>query len=236
MTYRDVTITKLQSNQVLVTGCDSCGGIGLKENDTLQAPPEIVGAITARVALLEVMSLGASVVSVAVPISNEPDETGRRLLNGVKSCLKDFDLSVPVLTSMEKNMTTRMTALGVVVNGLAERIKRSSFYQGDKIYVLGRPSVGQEVIEHSDQLLNSRSLRALMDVDGVREILPVGSRGILGELDDMFIDRNKKYKLVDGVNLDMKKSCGPSSVAIVVVDKNIGIDLDIPSVVIGEVI
>lgn len=236
MTYRDVTMTQLEKDHVLVTGCDSCGGIGLKSNDTLEVAPEIVGAITARVALLEVLSLGASVVSVAVPISNEPDETGRRLLSGVKTCLNDFDLNVPVLTSMEKNMPTTMTALGVVVNGLARELKRHPFSKGDKLYVLGRPSVGQEVIEYGDDLFNSEALKTLVDMDAVREILPVGSRGILGELDDMFRDRKREYQLLEDLNLDMEKSCGPSTVAIVVVGKETRFNLDIPSYLIGEVI
>lgn len=236
MTYRDVILTQLQNDQILVTGCDSCGGIGLKRDDTLEAPPEVVGAITARVALLEVLSLGASVVSVAVPIANEPDATGRRLLKGVKSCLDEFGLRVPVLTSMEKNMPTSMTALGVVVNGLAKTIKRSPFHRGDAVYVIGRPSVGPEVIDHSDKLLKASTIKRLLEMNFVREILPVGSKGVMGELNDMFVSRDESYQLIEGVELDMEKSCGPSSVAIVVVEKDLLLDFDIPTVLIGHVV
>lgn len=236
MNYRDAIFRQLSANQKLVTGCDSCGAIGLKGNDILEVPPEVVGLITARVAILEVLTLGAGIVGVSVPISNEPDTTGIRLLNGVKECLDDFNIDTPVLTSMEKNMKTSMTAMGVVVNGIADELKLNKFEYGDEIYVFGRPSVGHEVLEHADELLNARTVMELIGMDQVKEILPVGSKGILKELNSMFEYHGTKYEMTLDPELDIHKSCGPASVAIVVAKKNTRFDVNIPKIRIGVVL
>lgn len=236
MKHRDAIIMPLSSSQVLITGCDSCGAVGLKENDVLEVPPEIVGRITARVAIMEVLTLGANIVGVIVPISNEPDMTGEKLLNGVKRCLDDFGIDTPILTSMEKNMETSMTAMGVVVNGMASHVKLGAFESGDEIYVVGRPSVGQEVLEHADELLDARTVMSLIGMDAVKEILPVGSKGVLNELNGMFESREMSFRMDHDVELDIHKSCGPASAAIIVIRNNTDFDVKIPKARIGAVL
>lgn len=234
--YRDVIVHPISDKLNFVTGCDSCGAIGMKANDVLQVPEEIVGMITTRVAVLEVMTLGAEVVGVTVPISCEPEPTGNLLLQGVHNCLESFKLDVPVLTSMEKNMTTDMTAVGVVVNGIVQKVRMGGFKSGDEVFVVGRPSVGSEVLEFAQLLLNAEAVGMLLKNNQVKEILPVGSQGILGELSKMFMHHHTAYRVFDDVALDLEKSCGPSSVAIVVVEAGASIELDIPSYKIGCVI
>jgi len=131
MNYRDVITHKIDQNNTLLTACDSCGGIGQKQGDVLNVDPYIVGFITARVAILEVLTLGGRVVGVTVPIANEPEPTGMRILEGVKACLKKFEITAPTLMSMEKNMISTMTAAGVVVNGLTDTLRMASFESGE---------------------------------------------------------------------------------------------------------
>ena len=236
MDYRDVIIHPISDHLTYITGCDSCGAIGMKDADVLQVPEEVVGMVTARVALLEVLTLGAQVVGVTVPISCEPEPTGNKILSGVHACLRTFNLEVPVLTSMEKNMKTTMTALGVVVNGICKNLKMSPFEAGDEIYVVGRPAVGQEVMDYAHELLNVQAVEKLLASESVKEILPVGSQGIEGELSKMFSQRSCGFALEKDLKVDVKKSCGPSSVAIVVAKDGKGLDFDIPLNRIGSVV
>ena len=234
--YRDVIVHPISDDLSFITGCDSCGAIGLKSSDVLQVPENIVGIVTTRVAVLEVMTLGAKVIGVTVPIANEPEPTGNLILQGVHTCLKEFELDIPVLTSMEKNMKTEMTAVGVVVNGLVEDVKMHAFESGDIIYVVGRPSVGEEVLTYAKQLLNVKSVKSLLASNDVKEILPVGSQGILGELNKMFEYHGRAYELIKDGALDVSKSCGPSSVAIVIAKADCTLELDIPVHKLGVIV
>jgi len=236
MKYRDVITYPLNENHLMVTGCDSCGSIGNKVSDTISVDASVVGYVTARVALLEVLTLGAHVVGVTVPISNEPEPTGRQVLEGVKRCMEDFEVEAPVLTSMEKNMETSMTAVGVVVNGIAKSLKQGGACCGDQIFVIGRPSVGEDVIKYGDELLNAESVKSLLKYNGVKELLPVGSKGIGYELRQMMLAHGCEYEIVEEHGLDLDKSCGPSSAAIVIVSGDKSIALNIPVRHIGMVL
>lgn len=55
---RDISLIP-RGEQYLAIACDSCGGVGSKEMDLVPASPQIVGYYTARVALMEVLSIGA---------------------------------------------------------------------------------------------------------------------------------------------------------------------------------
>jgi len=220
----------------MVTGCDSCGSIGNKASDTISVDASIVGYVTARVALLEVLTLGAHIVGVTVPISNEPEPTGKQILEGVKKCMADFEVEAPVLTSMEKNMETNMTAVGVVVNGITKSLKQGGACCGDQILVVGRPSVGEEVIKYGDELLNAESVKSLLKDDCVKELLPVGSKGIRYELRQMMLAHGREYEILQDHEIDLDKSCGPSSAAIVIVSGGKSIALNISVQCIGMVL
>ena len=80
---RDVEVVQIDSNYSIVTACDSCGGIGLKQNDVVKCSPNIVGRFTTRVALMEVLSVNAipKTISTAAPISiHHPNAKGHQLI------------------------------------------------------------------------------------------------------------------------------------------------------------
>lgn len=60
-----------------MVSCDSCGGIGEKELDILKVPHRLVGQLTARVALMEIICTGADPKIMTVAISAESEPTGR---------------------------------------------------------------------------------------------------------------------------------------------------------------
>ncbi len=233
--YRDCVLIEHVPGTIWVTACDSCGSIGEKAQDTLRVPSKMVGFITARVAVLEVLAMGAQVISAAVPIANEPTPTSRKLIEGVRECFKSFGLDIPMIISTEKNMRTSMTAMGIAVNGVADGVRAGGYAVGDKIYVMGRPSVGQEVIDFEEELVDARSIYKALAYEGVRELLPVGSKGIREELGEMMDAWSAGYTLLENHDLDLDKSCGPATAAIIIASETLEMSLDIPLVCIGEV-
>jgi hypothetical protein len=82
-----------------------------------------------------------------------------------------------------------------------------------KFGIVGRPLVGNEVIEHEDRVA---PLSIFQEVSKLRDVMvwPVGSKGILYELNQMFENVGfSKEKVVTEV--DITKSAGPASCYIV---------------------
>jgi len=170
----------------LVVACDSCGAIGEKELDVVKVPARLTGRFAARVALLEVLATGAQPQIVAAAVCNEPEPTGSELLKGVKDELKSAGLgTLPIAISCEKNMSTRQTGLGITVVGLVDgaALRITSTRDGDSLYCLGLPLVGAEVRDADDpEIIQASDVRRLLEDPAVHDIIPVGSRGILGEI------------------------------------------------------
>lgn len=226
--------------QAIVISCDSCGGIGEKENDILKVPLEIVGKFTLRVPLFEILSLGAKPISVSVTISNEPDQTGERLLSSIREELKSIlGYLPPLVVSTEKNMKTSMTALGITIVGSVDEkdliICENPFEHYG--FLVGKPSVGGEVLEFISEIFDKRKLDMLMEIESVLEIIPCGSSGVYGELSSVSSHISNSIKseissssfkdriceILDNIgNKEVyKKSCGPSTAAIVIAGSDI---------------
>ena len=184
-THRDVNFIKLNENQYIVMACDSCGAIGLKANDVVKVPCYITGRYTARVCLMEILSIGAKPLGITVNICNEPNPTGEEILRGINDELLEVGLSLPITTSTEKNMETSMTALGITVIGIIHRndILLDKISSGNYVYAVGIPSFGNEVVENEGLIVDTKILFEILKHTYIKEIIPVGSSGIKGELD-----------------------------------------------------
>ena len=234
--YRDALMIPLSENELLVMACDSCGAIGIKDQDKVKVSPFIAGKYTARVSLIEVLSLGAKIKGVMVNICNELDPTGQNILDGIESELCECNIKVPMSFSTEKNMITNMTALGVTVVGVVNRaqllMSQSRF--GDFVYVVGKPKVGNEVVEDQGEIANTAVLLDLLKMDNIQEIIPVGSSGIEGEL-DRFLEFNQlKLKFTEDLPIDIHKSAGPCTSLIVISRREIKGEGNIPYYYIGK--
>ena len=216
----------------LVVACDSCGAIGEKELDVVKVPARLTGRFAARGALLEVLATGAQPQIVAAAVCNEPEPTGSELLKGVKDELKSAGLgTLPIAISCEKNMSTRQTGLGITVVGLVDgaALRITSTRDGDSLYCLGLPLVGAEVRDADDpEIIQASDVRRLLEDPAVHDIIPVGSRGILGEIHLLreammlsFVPEAQRFagacpeghfKLVGA--LDINKSGGPATCLI----------------------
>ena len=214
---RDVEVAFINSEQYLVAACDSCGAIGMKELDELKIPWSITGRFTARVVLLEVLSTGAVPKMMTVAISNEPYPTGDEILKGVKEELASAELTLPLAISTEKNMTTQQTGLGISAIGVAEKnqLRIGSSLPGDVIYCLGLPKVGPEVSNPEDsEIVQIKHIRVLLANGAIHDIIPVGSKGIRKEAQQLANTINSRLIVEPTCILDLDKSAGPSTCLI----------------------
>ncbi len=220
---RDLTFIKTTENKSLVIACDSCGGIGNKEMDLLKVSPQLVGYYTTRVPLMEILSVGATPVAVINTLSVEMNPTGEEIIKGIEELLKEGEIPLESINgSTEENFQTVQTGIGVTIVGEVEveKCKVGKSQVGDAIYLLGIPKVGGEIqLPHDQEICSLQSLKELVTFNCVNEIIPVGSKGIVYEVETLASLNDCKFQLLEGVMVDLTKSAGPATVVIFSMDK-----------------
>jgi len=232
---RDVSFVKLSGGMLLAVACDSAGGIGEKEKDVVRVPPYIVGRFTLRVALMEIMSVGAAPVAVTCAVCSEPSPTGEGIIAGIRDELKTVDLDLPIAISTEKNMPTCQTGLGVTVIGtVAQQVLRQNMTRpGDRIYCIGVPKIGNEVSLEDPEIADSNLVKGLLDCPFIHDIIPIGSRGIKGEAESLASYLGLSVEWRDDHPVDIMKSCGPSTCVIVTCPEELDLSCTQPVFLIG---
>ena len=224
-TARDVSVFEINADSFMVVGCDSAGGIGPKPLDKIKVSGYTLGRFTARVALMEVLAVGATPVCLTNTLSVEPDPTGFKILEGIKNEVKlaRLDRSLVIIGSMEKTVAVEQTGIGVTVVGLASKnnLKIGLSKPDDLIVVVGRPSVKDEVLpaEECGEIADLEDLLKLMSCDFVHDVIPVGSQGIIHEVTVLAKDSGLRAKL-ELSEEEAKRSAGPATAVVVTVSKN----------------
>lgn len=217
--YRDLTLININKDQILVISCDSSGGIGNKENDVVQTDPEIVGYFTTQVGLMEILAFGATPIAVVDTLSVEMEDTGRRILNGIRKALEplEFDLNNIITGSTEENFPVTVTGIGVTIIGIIDKNNWIKPKTSSEMLaaVVGLPKLGNEVLQDENVIMDVERLMELKERNYIQEVLPVGSKGILHELKLMSKTNNLKFVLDEDLTLDLKKSGGPSTCVII---------------------
>lgn len=226
---RDVEVVSINQAQYLVASCDSCGAIGMKDLDVVKISWSITGRLTTRVALLEVLSTGAVPQMMTVAISNEPHPTGDKILEGVKVELESAGLTtLPMAISTEKNMFTQQTGLGISVIGVTEKqqLRIGTAQSGDDVYCLGLPKVGTEINNPEDsEIVQVKDILILLAIAGIHDIVPVGSKGIRTEAQQLATRVDCQLIVDPSCVLNLDKSAGPSSCLIFSSKSSLALDL-----------
>lgn len=221
---RDLTLITLDEKRTMVIACDSCGGVGMKEGDELKVPPFFVGKFAARVPLLEVMCTGAEVVTITDTVSNEMEPTGAEIISGIKEELMAAGIKDIVLTgSTEENFKTSVTALGTTVVGLVNtnELKVNNIKTDALLISIGLPKVGGQInFVKDDEIVDYPSIKNLLKADFVYEIVPVGSKGIAYEAEQLAINNKLRLKLDKNIIVDINKSGGPATCVIAAIDRS----------------
>ena len=219
---RDITVISIDESRYLGIACDSCGGIGMKEHDVVKASPQITAYQTGKVVLAELMSLGFRPMIMADGLAVEMDNTGKQLIEGFNEVLSKLKTTKVHLTgSTEENIMTVQTSLGVTCIGISDKdkLKYKKTIKDDVCLVIGMPLVGNEVLNNPDKILDIDDFEKLYLCDHIKEILPVGSRGTEAELNDLCNYNSLSIKLNKDINIDLKKSGGPSCCSLVTIEE-----------------
>jgi hypothetical protein len=201
----------------LIIACDNSGAIGMKEQDLVQVPYETVAYYAFRVAVMECIAAGGEPISVLLHnfCGNEPwDE----LVKGIDKGLSELKISnIRITGSTESNFSLLQSALGLVVIGKKPLAQTTdiAFANHLKMAVVGLPLVGNEVIEKADHVASLAIFKEVSLIQGAM-LWPVGSKGILHELNQMFPSEELTQEMVT-TNVDILKSAGPSTCFLVVV-------------------
>jgi hypothetical protein len=235
--YRDVNLVALDDNCYLAIACDSCGGVGEKERDIVRVPPYIVGRFTTRVTLMEILSVGASPKALTAAICNEPEPTGEGMLMGIKDELKALYFDLPLIISTEKNMKTCQTGLGITIVGLVgkNRLHINKTKAGDKLYCVGMPKVGNEVSLDDTQIATSSLINELLQIPGIHDIIPIGSKGIKAEADMLVSFLGLKLNWNKNLPIDIKKTAGPATCVLVTCPTELKISMPQPVFLLATV-
>jgi selenophosphate synthetase-related protein len=218
ISFRDLTLVSLGPDEVLVIACDSLGGIGTKPHDRIKVPEDVVGKYTVRVGLMEVLASGASPLVVVNTLSVEMDPTGIGILKGIQQEIEASGLSadIAVTGSTEENMETCQSGLGVTVIGKAARsaLRLGQSRPGDLVICLGRPKVGEEVLDCTEKATPAL-VKTLLELPYVREILPVGSLGVLHEAKLLAQCSGNRLEAAPSPGIDLHQSAGPATCVLI---------------------
>lgn len=219
-TVRDVLLFESAGGQVLVVGCDSSGGIGPKPRDKLKVNGYILGKFTARAALMEVLAAGATPVCVVDALGVEPHPLGAEILAGIREEAEQagLDPQLAVTGSTEKNIAVEQTGIGVTVIGTCQKdqLRIGTSHAGDIVAAIGVPSVADAVLpaEKAGKIAETKDILSLQNLGFIHEIIPVGSTGILHELETLAQGAQLKFEVIPQSEVDLKKSAGPATAVL----------------------
>lgn len=213
---RDVLIIPFNREESVIVASDNSGAIGLKEMDAVLVPYETVAYYCFRVAVMECMSAGGE--PFAVTVQNFCGEDAwLSLLNGINRGVEELSLEgIQINGSTESNFNLLQSAVGITVLGKKKNaaLDNHLYYSEQmKLAVIGTPLVGDEVIEREAEVAPLSVFKQLCSMEAV-VIMPVGSKGILSELNQLFANQTFDYAEIE-TSLDIYKSSGPSTCFII---------------------
>jgi hypothetical protein len=183
---RDVLFVPFANGMELVVAADGSAAIGEKEKDLVNVPYDIVAYFTARVAFMELLSVGAE--PYAVVLQNfVADQAWELLCRGIRQTCEELRIDIPITGSSESNFSTIQSAVGVTAIGTIERDKKRIAItpKGAKFAVIGEPLVGDEVLKRKERIIPLALFSQLLKQPHIYEIVPIGSKGIYYELQQL---------------------------------------------------
>ena len=218
---RDLTVISGFGGKSMVLACDSCGAAGQKPGDKLTVPPYYTGKLTARVCLTELLCCGAVPSLIGNVLSCEMEPTGREIIRGIEDELAiSGHGDVHITGSTEENFETIMTAAGIFAVGFADdtALRFGRAMGGDKLLLFGRPLSGSDVLLDSPGFYFEIS--HLLGMNEVRELVPVGSKGIGYEAMNLAALDGLRFAAAN-TGVDLACSAGPASCLLVLCSDSI---------------
>ncbi len=208
---RDVLFLEI-NEQMMAIATDCSGAIGLKEMDDVQVPYNVVAYYAMRVAMMEILSVGAIPKTCIVQNFNG-ESAWEQLIEGIEQLLSELEYSLPITGSSETNFALVQSATGISVLGSVEKRRIKCTPNEASFAVIGTPLVGIDIIGKPELMLPLPLFKELLQITGIYEIIPVGSKGVLHEL---YIVGCVNKSLSCYVPLDV--SAGPASCVVISYD------------------
>ncbi|PGM57616.1 hypothetical protein [Bacillus sp. AFS053548] len=231
--YRDLTLMHIDENRYFTIACDSCGGIGMSELDFIKVDEEIVGYLTAKLCLVETLAFRAKPTVLINTLCVEMNGRGKRIINGIEKAIKEYNkanfyednLEINITGSTEENIPTKQTGLGITLMGeIYNPFNRKEAISGDRVILIGYPKVGNEVLEdlneNKNEIINFNSLKQLTNCEYVSDLLPIGSKGVQYEMNQLMETNNIDINLVNQSSIPLHKSAGPATCALAIIKKD----------------
>lgn len=210
----DALIVPFDQDTELVIACDNSGSIGRKALDHVDASYEMVAYFAFRVAFMECAAVGGTAFSVVVQNFNG-DQAWQMLINGILQGIDELGIAeLPITGSTESNFPLWQSATGITV--LGKRSRKPAHVvkpEGElAVAIIGSPLVGDEVIEQNEKVVPLNLFQWCREQEAVLTVVPVGSKGILYELQQLFPNKSLQFSS----EVDLKKTSGPATCFVVV--------------------
>lgn len=211
---RDLLIVKNGSTS-LVIACDSNAAIGTKPHDAVRKEPQETGYSASKVPLMEVIAIGATPVILVDNLCCELEPYGRKILEGVENAVHSTGFPIVITGSDETNMPTVQTGLGVTVIGVIaeDGLRAGRARAGDIVFSVGAPLDGR-VLTFTDGdpgIASAGDVRSAVACPHVTEVLPVGSKGIAYEANELARVAGLRFVPDESPAFDLTVSAGPST-------------------------
>jgi len=179
----------------------------------------LTGYFGTRVPLMEVLSALGRPFLLIDTLSVEMKPAGTEIIAGIKkACTEAGLLRLPITGSTEENIPTVQTGIGVTVLAIVkdDQIPVGSSQEGDLVAVAGIPKSGPRFkVEPEDpEIISLDDLLRLRDISGVHDILPVGSKGVAFEAEELARTAGLHWRRAPGNGLDLQRSGGPSTCVV----------------------
>ncbi|MFA1821993.1 ATP-binding protein [Virgibacillus oceani] len=212
---RDVAVIPLNDEEELVIATDNSGSTGMREQDVVQVPYDIVSYFNFRVAWMECVAAGAA--PFAVVLHNFSGEAAwTQMVKGIQRGMQELEIEdLKITGSTETNFSLMQSAVGMSIIGRRKKGLEEAIYsdmEKMKAAVIGEPLVGNEVIDNKHAIAPLKLFQWFANQRDILSLVPIGSKGILYELEHFFADRPLRFT----TDLDMQKSSGPATCFIVV--------------------
>ncbi|MBP1969964.1 hypothetical protein J2Z83_002072 [Virgibacillus natechei] len=207
----NAVIVPLTADQELVITADNSGAIGEKSRDEVHTSNSVVGYSALRVAMMECLAVGAEPRTIVMQ-NFTGDNAWEDYKNGAEDVLKALKLDMlPITGSTESNFASLQSGLGVTVIGTRIEGNRDPEWTGEEAFaVIGAPLVGNEVLEKQDEVIPLALFQQLCQMEEVKDVLPVGSKGVAVAWRKWTKRENKL-----SCDVDLEKSAGPSTCVLI---------------------
>ena len=209
----NAVILPLEAEMELVITADNSGTIGEKAADNVKAPNQVVGKFACRVALMECLAAYAEPRTIVMQNFTD-DSAWHEYKAGVDDVLAEAGfINLPVTGSTESNFSSMQSALGLTIVGTRKKRAVYEWTGNESFAVIGKPFVGQEVLDNIERIPSVLLLKEFTETTGVKAIAPVGSKGIA---ETFYKWTGRKVKLECDLNLDI--TAGPATCFIIAFD------------------